>query len=114
LALRPWLYRITLNVFRNSVRGRRVHLVLVSDPPETADQADGPEAIAIRDAERAQLLEALGCLPESQRVAIVLRYVRDLQFNEIAQVLDQPLGTVKSNVHRGLAALRRTYLKEVS
>ncbi len=49
---------------------------------------------------------ALACLPERYREAVVLRCVQDLSYAEAAEVLGQPVGTVKSNVHRGLRLLR--------
>jgi RNA polymerase sigma-70 factor (ECF subfamily) len=46
-------------------------------------------------------------------VALLLRYAQDLTYEEIAEVIGQPVGTVKSNVHRGLEMLRREYALEV-
>jgi RNA polymerase sigma-70 factor (ECF subfamily) len=46
-------------------------------------------------------------LPEPMRVAVVLRYQEEMLPDEIAKVLAQPVGTVKSNLHRGLKLLRR-------
>jgi RNA polymerase sigma-70 factor (ECF subfamily) len=110
LALRPWLYRITLNVVRNHVRRRRV-------PVESLDGAGGaavadaahhrPPAVLERT-ERARVLAGLVAgLPERYRGAVVLRHVEGLGYQEIAAVLGQPVGTAKANVHRGLALLRR-------
>jgi RNA polymerase sigma-70 factor (ECF subfamily) len=107
LALKPWLYRIALNVFRNSLRGRRPRLVLVERPPESAREvAGGPEDELERRWERERLLHALAQLPEDHRSAVMLRYLRDFSYTEAAEVLGQPVGTVKSNVHRGVERLR--------
>ena len=54
-----------------------------------------------------RLQDLLGSLPESQRAALVLRYGEDLRPDEIADVLGQPVATVKSHLQRGLALLRR-------
>ena len=113
LHLRPWLFRIALNALRNRLRGRRVQLVLVDRPPEGADPAAGPEAEAMRQVDRARLGEALACLPQEQRAAVLLRHAHDLGYARIAEVLDRPVGTVKSDVHRGLTALRRRMGVEV-
>jgi RNA polymerase sigma-70 factor (ECF subfamily) len=56
-------------------------------------------------AERMSLDAALLALPESFRVPVVLRDVADLDYAEIAEVLDVPVGTVKSRIARGRAAL---------
>lgn len=106
LAFRPWLYRITLNLCRNRQRSRRPDLVFPERMPEPADTAPGPEALALRGDERGRLLDALARLPVRLRAATVLKYGRDLTYSEIAELLDEPVGTVKANVHRGIARLR--------
>jgi len=54
------------------------------------------------------LWDAIAALPRRQRAALVLRFYEDLPETEIAHILDMPVGTVKSLVHRGLAKLRET------
>jgi RNA polymerase sigma-70 factor (sigma-E family) len=56
--------------------------------------------------EARELLDALGGLPARQRAVLVLRYYEDLPEAEIAALLGRPVGTVKSDLHRGLARLR--------
>jgi len=113
LALRPWLYRITLNVFRNRVRGRRVATVPLAgesdDLPElepAGDPQDEPETALARSERRSELAELVARLPERYRAAVVLRHVEGLSYAEMADILGQPAGTVKANVHRGLRWLR--------
>ena len=113
LALRPWLFRIALNALRNSLRGRHLQLVLVETPPDGVDPSAGPEGEALRAAERGRLLRALASIPEEQRAAVLLRYAHDLSYPRIAEVQGRPLGTVKSDVHRGIEALRRRMGAEV-
>jgi RNA polymerase sigma factor (sigma-70 family) len=113
LAVRPWLYRIALNVFRNRVRGGHLHVI-------SLDHVGAERAFGITDTdatvhperalEQAELRRALGvlvaALPARYRVAVVLRHVQDLGYREIAAILGQPTGTVKANVHRGLRLLQ--------
>ncbi|HZU18853.1 MAG TPA: RNA polymerase sigma factor [Candidatus Dormibacteraeota bacterium] len=114
LALRPWLYRITLNALRNHLRGRRPQVVSLAEVPEPGTPAAiGPEDLAARDGGVPPLRAALLRLPPGHRQAIVLRYVHELSYSEVAQVLAQPVGTVKANVHRGLRRLRRYLPPEV-
>jgi RNA polymerase sigma-70 factor, ECF subfamily len=113
LSLRPWLFRIALNALRNSLRGRHVQLVLVEQPPDGADPTPGPEAEMLRQSDRARLGQALACIPQEQRAAVLLRYAHDLSYARIAEVQGRPVGTVKSDVHRGLQALRRRMGAEV-
>ena len=115
LALRAWLYQITLNVVRNRYRGRRLRLVSLDHPlsagGETAWEAPDaedarPDAVYERSRRRADMATLVARLPERYRAPILLRYVEGLRLEEVARVLGQPLGTAKSNVHRGVNALR--------
>ena len=104
LKQKPWLHRIALNVVRNRVRGVRPRLVELngSEP----DHAPGPEAGFLLKAEMDALAQRVACLPARFRDAVVLRHVQELSYEEAADALGQPVGTVKSNVHRGLKLLR--------
>jgi RNA polymerase sigma-70 factor (ECF subfamily) len=72
-------------------------------PSEAAPDAEFP-ASSVEDALR--LADALKTLPPIRKAAIVLRYYEDLPEAEIAQILDRPLNTVKSDIRRALQALR--------
>jgi RNA polymerase sigma-70 factor, ECF subfamily len=104
LKQKPWLHQIALNVVRNRVRGIRPHLVELngSEP----DRALGPEADAILKMEMDALAVRVAALPTRYRDAVVLRHVQELSYQEAADALGQPVGTVKANVHRGLKLLR--------
>lgn len=110
VALRPWLATIALNEARNASRAaarRRDH---VSRDGDVADRVDAtavlPEDAALRADRRAELAAALDALPGPQRDAVVLRHVSGLSYAEVGEVLAKPVGTVKSDVHRALIALR--------
>ncbi|HEX6293093.1 MAG TPA: sigma-70 family RNA polymerase sigma factor [Herpetosiphonaceae bacterium] len=111
LALRPWLYQIALNVFRNRVRGRQLKLVPLDDvgedrEGELADDHELPD-VALERSEREHELSALvAALPERYRIAVVLRHVEGFGYGELAELLSQPVGTIKANVHRGTRLLR--------
>jgi RNA polymerase sigma-70 factor (ECF subfamily) len=104
LKQKPWLHRIALNVVRNRVRGVRPRLVELngSEP----DHTPGPEAGFLLKAEMDDLAVRVAGLPPRYREAVVLRHVQELSYEEAADALGQPVGTVKSNVHRGLQLLR--------
>ena len=115
LALRAWLYQITLNVVRNRFRGRKLRLVSLDHPlsprGETAWEAPDsedvrPDARYERSRRRADMASLVATLPDRYRAPILLRYVEGLRLEEVAKVLGQPVGTAKSNVHRGVNALR--------
>lgn len=102
--IRAWLYTILHRVRTDAFRraGRSPETVELLDdgpavPPAQDALASGGEAIA----------RALARLPESFRTAVVLRDVEEFSYAEIAKILDVPIGTVMSRIHRGRALLRR-------
>lgn len=115
LRLRPWLFRVTLNVFRNKVRAKRPAIALMDRMPEVAaSPQSGPEVEAERSWERSRLLDGLSQLPASYRTAVVLKYIRDWTYADIAEVLERPVGTIKADVHRGVKMLRTAMCEEVA
>ncbi len=71
-----------------------------------------PVAVAVHDPEVDELWERLSQLRPDERACVVLRYYDDLPLAEIAELLDLPLGTVKSHIHRSLATLRTLLTEE--
>ena len=103
-----WMYRIATNAALDELRRRRrrptLHVVDDDGPPrEEADPVAHRRVDAVVD--RLALDDALRRLPEEFRAAVVLRDVADLDYAEIAEVLEVPLGTVKSRIARGRAQL---------
>ncbi len=103
--MRPWLYRVALNVFRNRVRKPALATIAV-DAANVVAGAEEPDLAAEAAETRQELAEKLAELPLRYREAIVLRHIEDLSYPDIAAVLKRPEGTIKSDVHRGLALLR--------
>nr|WP_260407983.1 RNA polymerase sigma factor [Planomonospora venezuelensis] len=110
---RPWLLRIVANETHNLTRsrGRRAELAvkltgLVPAGADGAGDPGDPENAAVATDRRTRLLDAVRRLPERERHTVVCRYFLQLSEAETAQVLDLPLGTVKSRTSRGLARLR--------
>jgi RNA polymerase sigma-70 factor (ECF subfamily) len=114
LRLQPWLYTITLNVTRNRLRSKRptnVALDALADPDallrESQEGPARPETIVEQNAEVALVERALLQLPMHLRAAATLRFIEGRSHPEIAEILHQPIGTVKSHVHRAVRILRR-------
>ncbi|GAB4292784.1 MAG: sigma-70 family RNA polymerase sigma factor [Coriobacteriia bacterium] len=97
-AFKAWLTRILVNRCYAVLRKRK-HDVLTADPPE-------PEAHTYLGREEGlDLMRAVRSLDLEHREVIALRYFRDMKLTEIAEVLDCPLGTVKSRINRALGRL---------
>ncbi|WP_084964785.1 RNA polymerase sigma factor [Thermoactinospora rubra] len=105
---RPWLLRIVANETHNLTRsrGRRSELAVRIGAQTPVTAPDDPEGTAVASDRRARLLAAVRNLPDRERDAVVCRYFLQLSEAETAQVLDCPVGSVKSRTHRGLARLR--------
>jgi RNA polymerase sigma-70 factor (ECF subfamily) len=109
MRLRPWLARMSLNQARNSLRGRRQD-VDVSDIAETKASTDEQPVQRLQRSEDQKMwARLLAGLPARYRLPVALRHVDDLSYAEIAETLGKPLGSVKSDVHRGIALLRAAY-----
>jgi RNA polymerase sigma-70 factor (ECF subfamily) len=103
--LSTWIYTIALNLAKNELRKRRKFkffslLDMTEKGLELPDPKMGPSALG-------HLLEgAIGKLPSKYKEAFLLRDVEQLPYEEVAQILGVPLGTVKSRVNRARAVLK--------
>ena len=114
--LKAWLLRILTNTFINRVRqaSRSPDSMSIEDNIE-AQQIPSPEPLPL-DRVLAQTLDhevekALASLPEEYRVAVVLSDIEGLSYQQIAEALDIPVGTVRSRLARGRALLKTTLLE---
>ncbi len=104
-----WLYRITRNLFLDSVRRRRR---LRTEPlPEQewrvpASDEPGPADVVERRTLEARLEQGLARLPRDFRLAVVMCDVQGMTYDEIAEATGWPIGTVRSRIHRGRKQLR--------
>jgi RNA polymerase sigma-70 factor (ECF subfamily) len=110
-----WLYRITLNLCRDWLRRKKRTPVVQA--PEGIDLIElaaeqGPvesiEDLVARRQLSAAVAAAMQSLPDEQRTAIVLKEFHGLTFQEIADLQQIPLSTVKTRLYQGLSVLRRT------
>jgi RNA polymerase sigma-70 factor (ECF subfamily) len=78
-----------------------------------ANAHEQPEFASLRAESRKRLATVLRRIPERYATAVTLRHVHGLSYAEAAQILEQPLGTTKSDVHRGLRLLREALEPEL-
>lgn len=115
--LRAWLYRILMNAFINIYRKRQREPQTVSDDDVEDwylyDRLGGREAEPSAEARVLDAIpdedvqEALADLPDNFRLAVLLADVDGFSYKEIAEILEVPIGTVMSRLHRGRRALER-------
>ena len=110
-----WLLTIAARLSIDQLRRRRVKTVSLfrSEPGsdeeqavEFADPGPGPEELAERQEEQRGADRLIGSLPEHYRIVVVLRHQQGLSYEEIAEALHLPLGTVKARIHRARALLK--------
>ncbi|MBA2560715.1 MAG: sigma-70 family RNA polymerase sigma factor, partial [Propionibacteriales bacterium] len=105
-----WLHRITTNLFLDQAR-RRQRIRFDAFPDDVADKLPGllpsPDRELFDDMFDADIESALAALSPEFRAAVVLCDVEGLSYDEIADVLDVKVGTVRSRIHRGRSMLRK-------
>lgn len=117
---RTWLYRIVTNVSIDRLRKKRPDYSLDAEMSgtegltlysqlESKDQL--PEDQVIDSEQRQDVGEAIARLPEKYRVPLVLKYIEDLSLKEISEMIDLPVATVKTRIHRGREALKKHFGK---
>jgi len=113
-AFYTWLYRIAINTAKNSLMSGRKRLVDydldLQDPDDYTGQVllkhgDTPERMLLTDEIRQTVQEAMRSLPDDLREAIVLRELDGLSYEEIAEVMECPVGTVRSRIFRAREAI---------
>jgi RNA polymerase sigma-70 factor (ECF subfamily) len=116
--LKAWLFRILTNTFINKYRRGGLERSVL-DGPDADPLADGwvsastmrqlrdPEMLALMPIVEGEIQKALDALPAEFRLAVVLCDVEEFSYEEIAQIMGCPIGTVMSRLHRGRKLLQR-------
>jgi RNA polymerase sigma-70 factor (ECF subfamily) len=115
-AFYTWLYRIAVNTAKNylvAAKRRPVEYDLDLQDPEQYDMQarlkdiDSPEGVMMKDEVQRTIDEAIGELPEDLRTAIVLRELEGMTYEEIAETMECPVGTVRSRIFRAREAISK-------
>ena len=121
--LRAWMYRILTNTFINAYRKKQREPITIADDDiedwflydhlggstvEASAESEVLEQIPDEDVQR-----ALEALPEGFRMAVLLADIEGFSYKEIAEIMDVPIGTVMSRLHRGRKALQKALWETV-
>lgn len=116
----PWIRRVAVNTCINVKRKQAPIAVPLNNDTEEFDLEDQLAADAdtqqeVEKHDMARIIKHhIDCLPEKQRMVIILRYYEDLSYDEIAELLNMPLGTVKTDLYRAKNALKDRLYKAVN
>lgn len=116
-----WIYRIAVNTCIDEIRKRKGKQTYSLDAElededgnykkQFADEGGRPEEEMLQKELRAEVLAALETLSPEHKAAVILRDIRGYSYEEIAEMMQMPLGTVKSRISRGRAQLKEEILK---
>ena len=112
-----WLYRILLNLFYKWVRKRkRASFATLADVSgindAIADASRNPHAILEKKEAVMRLIAAIDSLPEKYRTVVILRHLERLGYDEMANILKCPKGTIKSRIHKARLLLAEKLQKK--
>ena len=106
-SLRPWLYRVAVNLSYNRRPRKGVTFSSLDEGTEDiAAESESPSEAAERTERRRVVLECVDSLGPKHKVVVVLHYLNGLNLAEIAEIVEVPVGTVKSRLHYALRKLR--------
>jgi RNA polymerase sigma-70 factor (ECF subfamily) len=106
-SLRPWLYRVAVNLSYNRRPRKGVTFSSLDEgTDDLATEGESPSDAAERTERRRVVLECVDALGPKHKVVVVLHYLNGLNLSEIAEIVEVPVGTVKSRLHYALRKLR--------
>lgn len=115
-----WMYRIVMNTCKDELRKKKLKVISID---KTIDTGDGSMQMDIEDSSRTpeQLLEsketseevqnALLQISENNRIVVVLRDIKGFSYSEISEIIDVPVGTIKSRINRGRQELKEILIR---
>ena len=106
-SLRPWLYRVAINLSYNRQPRKGVTFSSLEDAAaDLPAEGESPSDAAERGERRRVVLECIDSLGSKHKLVVVLSYLNGLNLAEIAEIVEVPVGTVKSRLHYALRKLR--------
>jgi len=122
---RPWLYSIATHLAIDETRRSKRRTTLSLDKSSSQDPGEGknnlleglessenrPDRLAMEEEKKEQVRKVVDSLPEQFRQVLILAYFQELKYQEISEVLEIPLGTVKSRLHSAIERFQEAWAK---
>ncbi|NEU32018.1 RNA polymerase sigma factor [bacterium LRH843] len=103
-----WIYRVVINHCMDEFRKKRNKMKQVEMNEELTVNMNDPEIIFLKKEKNRHVEHLIATLPEDERMIILLRYVQELSYDEISELIDTPVSTVRNKLHRAKKKMRDT------
>ncbi len=107
-----WIYRVAINHCMDEFRKKSYKMKQAEINEEKIVNTNHPEVVFLKKEKSRQLERLIATLPEDERMIILLRYVSELSYNEISELIEIPLSDVRSKLHRAKKKMRDTVKQE--
>ena len=107
-----WLYRVAINHCMDEFRKKSHSTVQVEIDETKVVNREHPEVVFLKKEKSRQLERLISTLPEDERLIILLRYINEISYEEIGEMMDVPLSTVRNKLHRAKKKMRETVKRE--
>jgi len=116
-----WLYRIVMNTCKDELRKKKLKVVSIDQPIETGegqmhmdieDTGLKPDEVVESRETQVEVHEALQEVSETNRVVVVLRDIKGFSYAEISEIIEVPVGTIKSRINRGRQELKNILMNK--
>lgn len=115
-AFETWLYRITVNCCYKYIKTKDKYIELSIEENEAfgedSSESDIPENIIMKKELESEVINHIQKLPPYQRIPIIFFYYNEISLKEIAEIMECSLNTVKSRLHQGKSALRKSIMDD--
>lgn len=107
-----WLYRVAVNHCMDEFRKKQYTTVQIEVDEEKVVNPNHPEIIFLKHEKKRQLERLVSTLPDDERLIILLRYINEVNYEEISEIMGVPLSTVRNKLHRAKKKMRETTKRE--
>ncbi|MGN7386315.1 RNA polymerase sigma factor [Sporosarcina sp. SAFN-015] len=107
-----WIYRVAINHCMDEFRKKRYSMTQIVIDEERVVEPNHPELVFLKKEKSRQLERLIATLPEDERLIILLRYVNEISYEEIGEVMEVPTSTVRNKLHRAKKKMRETVKRE--
>lgn len=107
-----WLYRVAINHCMDEFRKKSYSTIQIEVDEAKVVNREHPEVVFLKKEKSRQLERLIATLPEDERLIILLRYINEMSYEDIGELMNVPLSTVRNKLHRAKKKMRDTVKRE--